>query len=134
MTFHSFRKCETRVTTEKIIYGTHAKYFNCNVGKKTWKRTNGSRAAQEFQRTVTNVGDGQTIYVASIAPVKGYHVSVNPKKLVFEAKNEKQSYKLRIEGPRKKKEKNMAHGYLAWAVVKHVVRSPIVVTTLTFDF
>ncbi|KHN15888.1 Xylem serine proteinase 1 [Glycine soja] len=96
--------------------------------------SNGSRAAQEFQRTVTNVGDGQTIYVASIAPVKGYHVSVNPKKLVFEAKNEKQSYKLRIEGPRKKKEKNMAHGYLAWAVVKHVVRSPIVVTTLTFDF
>ncbi|KAG4940095.1 hypothetical protein JHK87_043966 [Glycine soja] len=96
--------------------------------------SNGSRAAQEFQRTMTNVGDGQTIYVASITPAKGYHVSVNPKKLVFEAKNEKQSYKLRIEGPRKKKEKNMAHGYLAWTVMKHVVRSPIVVTTLTFDF
>ncbi|KAK7389744.1 hypothetical protein VNO78_25035 [Psophocarpus tetragonolobus] len=96
--------------------------------------SNGSSATQEFQRTVTNVGEGQAIYVASITPVKGYRVSVMPKMLVFKETNESQSYKLIIEGPRKKKEKGVAFGYLSWTDVKHVVRSPIVVTTLRSDF
>ncbi|KAG4400423.1 hypothetical protein AAZX31_07G049000 [Glycine max] len=96
--------------------------------------SNGSSAAQEFQRTVTNVGEGKTIYDASVTPVKGYHLSVIPKKLVFKEKNEKLSYKLTIEGPTKKKVENVAFGYLTWTDVKHVVRSPIVVTTLKLDF
>ncbi|KAL2336266.1 hypothetical protein Fmac_010712 [Flemingia macrophylla] len=93
---------------------------------------NSSTEAREFKRTVTNVGEGQTIYVASVTPVRGYHVSVFPNKLEFMEKNEKLSYKLRIEGPRKRKENNVAFGYLTWTDVKHVVRSPIVVTTLRF--
>ncbi|XP_020227122.1 subtilisin-like protease SBT3 [Cajanus cajan] len=95
---------------------------------------NGSREAREFKRTVTNVGEGQTIYVASITSVRGYHVSVFPNKLEFKEKNEKLSYKLRIEGPRNRKEKSVAFGYLSWTDVKHVVRSPIVVTTIRFEF
>ncbi|KAH1204569.1 Subtilisin-like protease SBT1.9 [Glycine max] len=96
--------------------------------------SNSSSTSQEFQRTVTNVGEGQTIYVASVTPVKGYYVSVIPNKLVFKEKNEKLSYKLRIEGPTNKKVENVAFGYFTWTDVKHVVRSPIVVTTLKVNF
>jgi len=93
-----------------------------------------SRPIQEFHRTVTNVGDGQAIYVASIAPIKGFRVTVIPNKLVFNEKNEKLSYKLRIEVASMTKLKKVAFGYLTWMDVKHVVRSPIVVTTLKLKF
>ncbi|GAU33611.1 hypothetical protein TSUD_359910 [Trifolium subterraneum] len=89
-----------------------------------------SSTVQEFHRTVTNVGEGQTIYVARITPIKGLHVSVIPNTLVFNEKNEKLSYKLRIEVAGMTKLKKVAFGYLTWMDVKHVVRSPIVVTTL----
>jgi hypothetical protein len=89
-----------------------------------------SSTVQEFHRTVTNVGEGQTIYVASISPIKGFHVSVIPNKLVFHEKNEKLSYKLKIEVASMTKLKKVAFGYLTWKDVKHTVRSPIVVTTL----
>ncbi|KAK2406739.1 subtilisin protease SBT3 [Trifolium repens] len=89
-----------------------------------------SNTIQEFYRTVTNVDEGQAIYVARITPIKGFHVSVIPNKLVFNEKNEKLSYKLRIEVASMTKLKKVAFGYLIWMDVKHVVRSPIVVTTL----
>ncbi|WJX86725.1 hypothetical protein P8452_68998 [Trifolium repens] len=88
-----------------------------------------SRIAQEFSRTVTNVGDEKTTYVASITPIEGFRIIVIPNKLVFSKKNEKQSYKLRIEGPRITHEDEVAFGYLTWQNEKHVVRSPIVVTS-----
>ncbi|XP_027906737.1 subtilisin-like protease SBT1.9 [Vigna unguiculata] len=96
--------------------------------------SNNSSTAQEFQRTVTHVGEGPASYAASFIPVEGYEVSVSPELLVFKEKYEKLSYTLRIEGPRKKKEKKVAFGYLIWTDLQHVVRSPIVVTTLKFDF
>jgi subtilisin family serine protease len=92
-----------------------------------------SRTIQEFHRTVTNVGEGQAIYVASITPVEGYRVSVIPNKLVFNKKSEKLSYKLRIEGPRMTQNNEVAFGYITWQDGKHVVRSPIVVTTPNFN-
>ncbi|KAL2336265.1 hypothetical protein Fmac_010711 [Flemingia macrophylla] len=85
---------------------------------------NGSRVDWDFQRTVTNVGEGQTIYTACVTGMEGFNVSVIPNKLVFKEKNEKQSYKLRIEGPSCE-----AFGHLTLSDGKHVVRSPIVVTT-----
>jgi subtilisin family serine protease len=88
-----------------------------------------SRIAQEFSRTVTNVGDEKTTYVASITPIEGFRIIVIPNKLVFSKKNEKQSYKLRIEGSRMTHEDEVAFGYLTWQNEKHVVRSPIVVTS-----
>ncbi|KAJ1408361.1 Peptidase S8/S53 domain [Sesbania bispinosa] len=110
-----------------LNYPSFIAFFNAN--------NSSSGAIQEFQRTVTNVGEGPTIYAASITPIKGFRVNVIPNKLVFKEKNEKLSYKLRIEGPiTKTKVKKVAFGYLNWMDVKHVVRSPIVVTTLKFDF
>ncbi|TKY64144.1 Subtilisin protease SBT1.7 [Spatholobus suberectus] len=86
--------------------------------------SNESRIIWEFQRTMTNVGEGQTIYTASVTPIKGFNVNVIPSKLMFKEKNEKQSYKLRIEGPSIE-----GFGYLTWTDVKHVVRSAIMVTS-----
>jgi len=90
--------------------------------------------AQEFHRTVTNVGEGQTVYVASITPIEGFNVSVIPNRLVFNTKNEKLSYKLRIEGLQMTQKNEVSFGYLTWKNGKHVVRSPIVVTTPNFNF
>ncbi|XP_054796830.1 subtilisin-like protease SBT3 [Prosopis cineraria] len=89
----------------------------------------GSKTVKEFKRTVTNVGEGQTTYKASITPVKGFQVHVIPDKLVFKEKKEKLSYKLRIEGA-EMMEENVSFGCLIWTDLKHVVRSPIVVTSL----
>ncbi|KAK7389745.1 hypothetical protein VNO78_25036 [Psophocarpus tetragonolobus] len=80
----------------------------------------------EFERTVTNVGEGKTTYSASVTHIKGFHVSVIPSKLAFKDKNENLSYKLRIEGPEVE-----GFGYLIWTNIKHVVRSPIVITGLS---
>ncbi|XP_061353285.1 subtilisin-like protease SBT3 [Gastrolobium bilobum] len=107
-----------------LNYPSFIAFFNANH----------SGIAQEFHRTVTNVGEGQTTYVARVTPIKGFHVSIIPNKLVFKKKNDKLSYKLRIKGSNKMKENKVAYGYLTWADVKHVVRSPIVVTTLESKF
>ncbi|XP_045799086.1 subtilisin-like protease SBT1.9 [Trifolium pratense] len=90
-----------------------------------------SKTIQEFYRTVTNVGEGQATYVASITPIEGFRATVIPNNLVFNEKNEKLSYKLRIEVAATTKLKELDFGYLTWMDTKqHVVRSPIVVTTL----
>ncbi|KAK7381953.1 hypothetical protein VNO80_00535 [Phaseolus coccineus] len=107
-----------------LNYPSFIAFFSSN---NSWTTT------QEFQRTVTNVGEGPASYAASFTPLEGYRVSVIPELLVFKEKYEKLSYTLRIEGPRKKKEKKVVFGYLTWTNVKYVVRSPIVVTTLRFD-
>ncbi|CAL5195887.1 unnamed protein product [Lathyrus oleraceus] len=92
-------------------------------------RNSSSRIIQQFYRTVTNVGEGQTTYVANITPMKGFNVSVIPNKLVFNKKNEKISFKLKIEGSitQTDDDEEVVFGYLTWEDGKHVVRSPIVV-------
>ncbi|XP_004494864.3 subtilisin-like protease SBT3 [Cicer arietinum] len=95
--------------------------------------TVGSKVKQEFHRTVTNVGEEATTYVAKITPIEGFHVNVIPKKLVFKERNEKVTYKLRIEGRRILEKNKVAFGYLTWIDSKHIVRSPIVVTSLNSD-
>lgn len=94
---------------------------------------NGS-TTQEFTRTVTNVGEEMSVYVAKFAPLDGFKVSVTPDTLSFRQKYEKKSYKLTIEGPPVQKN-SVVFGYLIWKDTegKHVVRSPIVATTLTVE-
>ncbi|CAL5195889.1 unnamed protein product [Lathyrus oleraceus] len=91
------------------------------------------RTTHEFGRTVTNVGEGKSTYFASITPIKGFNISVVPNKLVFNQKNMKLSFKLKIEGEKVTKKNEVSFGYLTWKDEKHVVRSPIVVSTPEFD-
>ena len=127
--------CTMNLTKQEITTITRPSSFNCSKPSLDLNYPsfialfsksgsfNESIGTWEFFRTVINVGDGQTIYTASITPIKGFNVSLIPSKLVFKEKNEKVSFNLRIEGP-----KMEGFGYVTWTNRKHVVRSPIVVT------
>ncbi|PKI69720.1 hypothetical protein CRG98_009876 [Punica granatum] len=93
--------------------------------------TPAAQTAREFHRTVTNVGVGMSSYTASVTPMKGFKVSIEPEKLVFKERYEKLSYKLTLEGPTTKMSDTVAWGYLSWtdSAGKYQVRSPIVATT-----
>lgn len=108
-----------------INYPTFIAYFNGNDTKST------AKVVQVFKRTVTYVGDGSSTFTAKLTAISGLNVSVSPEKLTFRLKNEKQSYKLRIEGPNTL-EDEVVYGFLTWigSNGKIVVRSPIVATSL----
>ncbi|PON94210.1 Subtilase [Trema orientale] len=108
-----------------LNYPSFIAFFNANDSKSNLE------TVQEFRRTVTNIGEGKSTYVASVTPMKGLKVSVTPDKLVFQEKNEKKSFKLSVEGPRLLKE-TLVFGYLSWVDNEnnYVVRSPIVATSL----
>ncbi|KAL4280135.1 hypothetical protein GQ457_03G030200 [Hibiscus cannabinus] len=115
-----------------LNYPSFIAYFNGSNEKAD------SNTVREFRRTVTNVGEGSFIYSATLTPMKGFKVTVEPDTLVFKEKNDKQSFKLRIEVPAQLKvivdpDTLVSFGYLAWedSQGKHVVRSPIVVTNYT---
>lgn len=86
---------------------------------------------REFQRTLTNLGDGMSVYSAKVTPMDSVNVTVVPAKLVFKKKYDKQSYKLRIEAP-STMDDFFVSGSLSWVENggKHVVRSPIVATNV----
>ncbi|XP_059287150.1 subtilisin-like protease SBT3 [Lycium ferocissimum] len=111
-----------------LNYPSFIGYFNWNSSKSDPKRI------QEFKRTVTNLGDGVSTYTAKLTSMDEYKVSVEPDKLVFKEKYEKQSYKLRIEGPLLV-DKFLVSGSLSWVETsgKYVVKSPIVATTIRMD-
>ncbi|KAE8695828.1 CAA30379.1 protein [Hibiscus syriacus] len=107
-----------------LNYPSFIAFFNDRDAKPN------STAVLEFQRTVTNVGDGSSTYRATVSPINGLMVTVEPDVLVFNAKYEKKSFKLSVEGPRQLNEA-VSFGYLTWedSGRKHVVRSPIVATS-----
>ncbi|TMW85904.1 hypothetical protein EJD97_022288 [Solanum chilense] len=111
-----------------LNYPSFIGYFNFNSSKSDPKRI------QVFNRTVTNLGDGQSTYTAKLTPMGEYTVSVTPDKLVFKDKYEKQSYKLRIEGPLLV-DNYLVYGSLSWVETsgKYVVKSPIVATTIRVE-
>ncbi|EXC32843.1 Subtilisin-like protease [Morus notabilis] len=108
-----------------LNYPSFIAFFNANDSKSD------AKTVKDFQRTVTNVGEGKSTYIASVTSMEGLKVNVVPKKLVFKEKNEKKKFKLSIEGPRMMKQR-VVFGYLTWVDNdnKHVVRSPIVATNL----
>ncbi|XVE55872.1 hypothetical protein DITRI_Ditri03aG0192100 [Diplodiscus trichospermus] len=111
-----------------LNYPSFISYFNDRNAKPK------SKTVKEFQRTVTNVGEGSSTYKATVTPINGVTVTVEPDTLVFMAKNEKKNFKLSIEGPRQLDEA-VSFGYLTWedSGGKHVVRSPIVATSYSIE-
>jgi subtilisin family serine protease len=85
-------------------------------------------SSQTFTRTVTNVGEAHSSYVAIVTAPKGVDVNVQPKKLYFSEANQKHTYSVtfnRIGSGNKTVEH--AQGFLKWVSAKHTVRSPILV-------
>ncbi|GMP45277.1 hypothetical protein CsSME_00013854 [Camellia sinensis var. sinensis] len=112
-----------------LNYPSFIAFFNANDSHSDLN------TVKEIQRTLTNVGERMTTYVSKLSPMEGLKVRVVPEKLVFTVRYEKQSYKLEIEGPRLMKEM-VVYGSLSWVEVgegKHVVRSPIVATSISSE-
>jgi subtilisin family serine protease len=83
-------------------------------------------SSQTFTRTVTNVGEAYSSYVAIVTEPKGVDVKVQPKKLYFSEANQKQTYSVTFNriGSGNKTAK-YAQGFLKWVSAKHTVTSPI---------
>ncbi|OVA15837.1 Peptidase S8/S53 domain [Macleaya cordata] len=111
-----------------LNYPSFIAFFNAN------DLSSDVNVIQEFQRTVTNVGEGMSTYIAKLTAMDGFQVSVKPDKLVFKDKYEKQSYRVSLQQGPKLMKQDVIHGYLSWVEVggsKHVVTSPIVATILS---
>ncbi|TMX01015.1 hypothetical protein EJD97_025395 [Solanum chilense] len=111
-----------------LNYPSFIGYFNRNSSDSDPKRI------QEFKRTVTNLQDGTSVYTAKLTLMGKFKVSVVPNKLIFKEKYEKQSYKLRIEGPIIMDD-IVVDGSLSWMETrgKYIVKSPIVATSIRVD-
>ncbi|XP_078181534.1 subtilisin-like protease SBT3 [Carex rostrata] len=136
--------CASNFTYNQIKVITRSSSINCSDASEDlnypsfitfFKGNNGSslteKAVKVFKRTVTNVGDKEATYSAVVKGVKGLLITVNPDKLVFTEKCEKQSFEVRIEGQIRNRAQEVVHASLTWVddKGKHEVRSPIVATT-----
>ncbi|KAF2309799.1 hypothetical protein GH714_005181 [Hevea brasiliensis] len=98
-----------------LNYPSFLAYFNARDSESNMT------TVQEFHRTVTNVGEEMSTYTGNLTRMKGLNISVTPSKLEFKAKNEKLSYKLVIEGPRKIEEASRYHktgAIMFWALLR----------------
>ncbi|KDP25551.1 hypothetical protein JCGZ_20707 [Jatropha curcas] len=83
-------------------------------------------ASQTFTRTVTNVGEANSVYAATIVPPPGVAVTVEPYRLYFSQVNQKVTYSVTFSPTGSSgKTSEFAQGYILWSSAKHLVRSPI---------
>ncbi|KAF8378676.1 hypothetical protein HHK36_030025 [Tetracentron sinense] len=131
--------CTMNYTREQILTITRSSSYNClnpssdlNYPSFIALFSNTSSSVQEFQRTVTNAGDGASTYKVKLTPPEGSTVSVSPSTLIFGKKYEKQSYTVVIKYT-PERNGTVSHGSLVWVddAGKHTVRSPIVVSSIT---
>ncbi|EPS63009.1 subtilisin-like protease preproenzyme [Genlisea aurea] len=103
-----------------LNYPSFIAYFDGNGGGKTVKA---------FRRTVTNVGDVDSVYVARLSKFNGVNLTVSPERLEFDEKHRKRRFTVRIEG-RKRSINSVIYGYLTWVDTngKYTVKTPIVIT------
>ncbi|KQK00675.1 subtilisin-like protease SBT1.8 [Brachypodium distachyon] len=87
----------------------------------------------KVNRAVTNVGRGKAVYVANVEAPASLSVTVMPDRLRFKKVNEVQAFTVTIGsstgGPM---EDGVVEGHLKWVSLKHVVRSPILVSSKKF--
>ncbi|CAN6439159.1 unnamed protein product [Victoria cruziana] len=92
-----------------------------------------SSSVQSFKRTVTNAGSrGSATYTAKLTPIRGFKVTVMPKRLIFRRRNEKANFTLTVEA-KEPMDEPIVSGSLSWVDEQrnHVVRSPIVITSIS---
>ncbi|XP_020249009.1 subtilisin-like protease SBT1.7 [Asparagus officinalis] len=77
--------------------------------------------SKTVNRTVTNVGDANSVYTVKVDNPEGVDVDVSPITLTFTNEGEKQDFTVTKEG-------KLSEGQLVWDSGKYFVRSPIAVT------
>ncbi|KAG8377589.1 hypothetical protein BUALT_Bualt08G0048800 [Buddleja alternifolia] len=131
--------CAMNFTSNQIKAITRSTPYNCSNPSLDLNYPSfivyldGSPTVKEFQRTVTNVGDRNSIYIAKLSTtLEGVKVSVSPQRLEFSKKYQKKSYKLRMEAPGViARDVLISYGSLTWIESggKHRVRSPFAATS-----
>ncbi|KAJ0007296.1 hypothetical protein Pint_29338 [Pistacia integerrima] len=89
------------------------------------------KMSTHFIRTVTNVGDPNSVYKVVIRPPSGTQVTVQPEKLVFRRVGQKLNFLVRVEAMAIKLSpgsSSVKSGHIMWTDGKHNVTSPLVVT------
>lgn len=131
--------CSMNFTRNQMLSIIRSNKHNCSASSSDlnypsfiayYNYHNTKTAAMTFYRTVTNVGkDGFTAYKAVVTAPKGARVRVHPRTLVFNRRNEKQSYQLRIKYKSVDK-LGISFGSIVWMENngQHSVRSPIVIS------
>nr|GLL34424.1 subtilisin-like protease SBT4.14 isoform X2 [Ipomoea trifida] len=79
-----------------------------------------------FRRTVTNVGQAQSVYNATIRAPKGVEITVKPMTLSFSRVEQKRSFKVVVKA-KPLSSALIVSGSLIWRSSRHIVRSPIVI-------
>ncbi|XP_047310554.1 subtilisin-like protease SBT5.6 [Impatiens glandulifera] len=86
-----------------------------------------------INRTVTNMGDGKSVYLAKVRSPAGFSVNVSPSTLFFEGIGEKKTFTVTVrprQGGRKVDYNTQySFGWLTWSDGVHIVRSPIAVSS-----
>ncbi|KAL2516961.1 Subtilisin-like protease SBT1.2 [Abeliophyllum distichum] len=82
---------------------------------------------QTYLRTVTNVGEANSVYTVQIDPPRGIDLSVEPNTLQFSAVNQKVTYNVTFSRSASARSKSIVQGFFTWTSAKYSVRSPIVV-------
>nr|XP_010911698.1 subtilisin-like protease SBT1.7 [Elaeis guineensis] len=86
-----------------------------------------SSKIRTISRTVTNVGEANSVFSVKVDEPEGVSVKVTPQMLRFSGLNEEKSYTVELSTDGKPPGK-YSEGQLRWISSKHVVRSPISVT------
>lgn len=89
------------------------------------------KMSTHFIRTVTNVGDANSVYKVSIRPPSGTTVTVQPEQLSFRRAGQKLSFLVRVQAEAVELSpgsSSLRSGSIVWSDGKHVVTSPLVVT------
>ncbi|OWM68395.1 subtilisin-like protease SBT1.5 [Punica granatum] len=89
------------------------------------------KLSSHFIRTVTNVGEANSVYKVSVRPPSGVKVMVEPEKLVFRRVGQRLNFLVRVQSHEVKLSpgsSSMRTGSIIWSDGKHTVTSPLVVT------
>ncbi|KAL4586872.1 hypothetical protein LXL04_011517 [Taraxacum kok-saghyz] len=108
--------CHANLTISELNYPSMAVQVDMN-----------SAFVVSFPRTVRNVGEANSRYVASINGATNFHITVDPGNLQFTAVNQQKSFVVTVRGKEVKFPKKMESVSLLWTDGIHKVRSPIVV-------
>ncbi|KAK6137640.1 hypothetical protein DH2020_028566 [Rehmannia glutinosa] len=78
-----------------------------------------------YSRTVTNVGDAESIYYLKMESVPGVDIVVQPAVLSFTEVNQKMTYRIFFSRSAIRVNVTYVQGSIAWISLTHIVRSPI---------
>ncbi|KAI4329036.1 hypothetical protein L6164_021343 [Bauhinia variegata] len=138
--------CNSNYTTQNIQVITR-KGADCSGAKKAghagnlnypslsavFQQYGKHKMSTHFIRTVTNVGDPNSVYKVTINPPKGMVVTVQPDKLSFSRVGQKLSFLTRVQTRAVKLSpgsSSIKSGSIVWSDGKHTVTSPLVVTMM----